>query len=144
MAAQRPGSVKVLVQPPKLSLEAPELCTVVDEAVLCRPIGGPRVMYEQLEALLIASRRLNVSLHVLPYEAGARAGLEGAFTLLSFAEEIDPDVVYVEGTAGNIYVESAEQVERCKLAFERIRKSALSSDDSLQMINETKEALYHG
>lgn len=123
---------------------APELCAVVDEAVLRRPIGGSKVMYEQLEALLIASRRPNVSVHVLPYEAGAHAGLEGAFTLLSFAEEIDPDVVYVEGTAGDIYVESAEQVERCKLAFERIRKSALSSDDSLQMINETKEALYHG
>jgi hypothetical protein len=124
--------------------DAPELSAVLDEAVLRRPVGGPQVMYEQLEALLIASRRPNVTIHVLPYEAGAHAGLEGAFTLLSFAEEIDPDVAYVEGTAGDIYVESTEQVDRCKLIFERIQKAALPSDDSLQMINEIKEALCHG
>ncbi|MEV0344608.1 helix-turn-helix transcriptional regulator [Nonomuraea sp. NPDC050680] len=122
---------------------APNLNAILDEAVLRRPIGGRRVMHEQLEALLIAARRTNVTIQVLPYRAGEHAGLEGAFTILSFSDENDPNVVYVEGTAGDIYVESTEQVERCTLIFERIRGAALSPEDSLRLISETKEDLSH-
>ncbi|MFD1547773.1 helix-turn-helix domain-containing protein [Nonomuraea guangzhouensis] len=120
---------------------APSLNAILDEAVLRRPIGGRRVMHEQLEALLIAARRTNITIQVLPYHTGEHAGLEGAFTILSFSDENDPNVAYVESTAGDIYVESTEQVERCTLIFERIRGAALSPEDSLRLISETKEDL---
>lgn len=122
---------------------APSFNAILDEAVLRRPIGGRRVMHEQLEALLIAARRTNVTIQVLPYQAGEHAGLEGAFTILSFSDENDPNVAYVESTAGDIYVESTEQVQRCTLIFERIRGAALSPEDSLRLISETKEDLSH-
>ncbi|MEU7749682.1 helix-turn-helix transcriptional regulator [Nonomuraea sp. NPDC049158] len=122
---------------------APSLNAILDEAVLRRPIGGRRVMHEQLEALLIAARRTNVTIQVIPYQAGEHAGLEGAFTILSFSDENDPNVAYVESTAGDIYIESTEQVERCTLIFERIRGAALSPEDSLRLISRTKEDLSH-
>ncbi|MEU8266328.1 helix-turn-helix transcriptional regulator [Sphaerisporangium sp. NPDC049002] len=118
---------------------APELYAVLDEGVVRRPIGGPELMHDQLEALLISARRPNVTIRILPYSAGAHAGLEGAFTVLSFAEEVDPDVAYVEGTAGEVYVESSEQVDRYKVAFERICDAALPPDESIGLITDTKE-----
>ncbi|MEU6711233.1 helix-turn-helix transcriptional regulator [Nonomuraea sp. NPDC046802] len=120
---------------------APQLSAVMDEAAIRRPIGGNQIMHEQLEQLLIAARRPNVSIKVLPFGAGEHAGLEGAFTILAFAEEIDPDVAYMEGTAGDIYVESSDQVDRCKLIFERISDAALSPEDSLGLISKVKDEL---
>ncbi|MEV6157887.1 helix-turn-helix transcriptional regulator [Nonomuraea sp. NPDC052129] len=122
---------------------APQLIAILDEAAIRRPIGSRQIMHEQLEALLISARRTNVTIRILPFGAGEHAGLEGAFTLLTFSEPIDPDVVYVEGTAGDIYVESAEQVERCRLVFDRICKAALAPDDSLGLISEIKDDLSH-
>ncbi|GIH78366.1 transcriptional regulator [Planobispora longispora] len=123
--------------------DAPELYAILDEGVIRRPIGGRDLMRDQLDALLVAARRPNVTIRLLPYSAGAHAGLEGTFTILSFPEEVDPDVAYVEGTAGDIYVESSDQVNRYTLAFARICDVALSPADSTELINEAKERLSH-
>ncbi|MGW0801573.1 helix-turn-helix domain-containing protein [Nonomuraea sp. NPDC002799] len=119
--------------------DAPRLDAIIDEAAIRRSIGGQQIMDEQLGALLIAGRRANISVRILPFSAGHHAGLEGAFTILSFWEDIDPDVAYVEGAGGDIYLENAEQVERCKVSFERISDAALSSDDSLRLITKVKD-----
>ncbi|MEU9831204.1 helix-turn-helix transcriptional regulator [Streptosporangium sp. NPDC048047] len=123
--------------------DAPQLHTVLDEGVIRRPIGGWEAMCGQLDALQAAARRPNVTIRVLPYSAGAHAGLEGAFTILSFAEDIDPDVAYVEGTAGDVYVESSEHVDRYKMAFARICDAALPPEDSARLITEVKGRLAH-
>ncbi|MEU4233752.1 helix-turn-helix transcriptional regulator [Nonomuraea sp. NPDC026600] len=123
--------------------DPPEFSAVLDEAAIRRTIGGRQVMHEQLQALLISARRTNVTIRVLPYHAGEHPGLEGAFTLLGFSEPLDPDVAYVEGTAGDVYVESTEQVERCKLVFDRICNAALPPDESLRLISELKDDLSH-
>ncbi|SNT62546.1 Helix-turn-helix domain-containing protein [Streptosporangium subroseum] len=123
--------------------DAPNLCAVLDEGAIRRPIGGPELMRNQLEALLIAARRPNVTIRILPYSIGAHAGLEGAFTVLSFAEEVDPDVAYVEGTAGDVYIESSDHVDRYKMAFARICDAALPPENSMGLIADTKERLAH-
>ncbi|WP_347700013.1 helix-turn-helix transcriptional regulator [Nonomuraea sp. B12E4] len=119
--------------------DAPRLDAIFDEAVLRRPIGSQQIMDEQLGALLISARRPNVSIRVLPFRAGLHAGLEGAFTILSFADNMDPDVVYVEGVAGDVYVESTDQVERCKVTMEQISEAALPPEDSMRLITEVKD-----
>ncbi|MFI7450400.1 helix-turn-helix domain-containing protein [Nonomuraea sp. NPDC049714] len=123
--------------------DAPELHAVIDESVLRRPIAGREMMRDQLEAILVAARRPNITIRVLPYSVGAHAGLEGAFTVLSFAEAVDPDVAYVEGTAGDVYVESSDQVDRYKIAFGRIWDVALSPEESRKLISDIKEQLTH-
>ncbi|GAA3099365.1 helix-turn-helix domain-containing protein [Streptosporangium carneum] len=122
---------------------APELHAVLDEGVIRRPIGGRESMRDQLDALLSAARRPNVMLRILPYSAGAHAGLEGSFTVLSFTEQVDPNVAYVEGTAGDVYVESSDQVDRYKMAFDRICDVALSREASMRLISDAKEQLLH-
>ena len=63
---------------------------------------------------------------MLPFSAGAHASLEGGFVLIQFPEETDPDVVYVEGIMGDLYLESVEEVKRYQSAFERNQAVALA------------------
>jgi len=113
----------------------PTLHAVLDEAVLHRPIGNPEMMREQLRALVVAARRPNVIIQVLPFGAGVHAGMDGAFILLEYADPAD-DVAYVAGTAGDVYVENPEHVNRYKVSFERICNTALAPDESQAMIAE--------
>lgn len=113
---------------------APSLHVILDEAVLHRPIGGHEVMRGQLREVLATAERPNVTIQVLPFEAGAHAGLEGPFVVLSFPEKVDPDVVYTEVMAGDIYLESADEVARFNLAFERLRNAALDPQESAKLI----------
>jgi transcriptional regulator with XRE-family HTH domain len=111
-------------------ISPPELALVLNEAVLRRLVGGEHTMAAQLRALADAAQRPGVMLQVLPFSAGAHASLEGGFVLIEFPEETDPDVVYVEGIMGDIYLESVEEVKRYQSAFERNQAVALSPRES--------------
>jgi transcriptional regulator with XRE-family HTH domain len=107
-----------------------DLALVLNEAVLRRLVGGAPTMAAQLRALAGAAQRPGVMLQVLPFSAGAHASLEGGFVLIKFPEETDPDVVYVEGIMGDLYLESVEEVKRYQSAFERNQAVALSPRES--------------
>ncbi|WP_433335203.1 helix-turn-helix domain-containing protein [Spirillospora sp. CA-294931] len=116
--------------------EAPQLHVIFDEAVLYRPIGGPGVMSAQLTALAEAASREKVTVQVLPYAAGEHAGLDGRFTILSFPDPADPDIAYVEGTMGDVYLESIEAIAKHRTRFDKIAAAALSPEDSAHLITE--------
>ncbi|GAA4625495.1 helix-turn-helix transcriptional regulator [Actinoallomurus vinaceus] len=113
---------------------APTFTAIIDEAALRRPIGGPEVMRSQLRVLLDAARRPNVSLRVLPYTAGAHPGLDGPFIILSFPEQLAPEVAYVETKGGDIYAESAADVRRFRVDFGNISAVALDPEESTEFI----------
>ena len=120
--------------------DAPTLTAIMDEAVLHRPVGGPGVMREQLEELL--RPRGNVTVRVVPFTVGAFPGLEGGFTLLDFPDQTTfPTEVYAESIAGDLYPESADQITRINLAFERIEELALPPGQSSDLIRRAIEEL---
>ncbi|HEX6472955.1 MAG TPA: helix-turn-helix transcriptional regulator [Streptosporangiaceae bacterium] len=114
---------------------APALQVLIEEAVLRRPVGGVEVMRGQLDALLRAHLRPNVSIRVVPMSVGIYPSLgEGSFTIFSFPRPIDPDVVYLESVAGGVYLEDVEQVRRCGATFDNIADVALSDEESAALI----------
>jgi hypothetical protein len=114
---------------------APVLKILIEEAVLRRPVGGVEVMRGQLNALLLARLRPNISIRVVPMPVGIYPSLgEGSFTIFSFPRPIDPDVVYLESVAGGLYLEEVEQVRRCSVTFDHIADVALSEEDSAALI----------
>lgn len=120
--------------------DPPRYWVVVDEAVLCRPVGGVDVMRAQLEHLVkLASSLPHITVQVLPFAAGAHAGMEGAFLILGFPEQADPDVVYVENTTAMGYLEEPSDVDRYRLMFDHLRAAALSPDDTLNKISVEAE-----
>jgi transcriptional regulator with XRE-family HTH domain len=113
---------------------APDLAVVVDEGALRRPVGGRTVMKAQLHALLDATGRPNVRLQVLPFDVGEHPALDGAFIVLSFPEDIAPDVGYVETRIGDGYAESASVVRPLRVDFENLQAAALSPEGSAEFI----------
>jgi transcriptional regulator with XRE-family HTH domain len=76
---------------------APQLWSVVDEGVLHRCIGGPKVMHDQLGHLADRAGNPQTTIQVIPASAGAHAGLLGAFNVA----DLDglPSLVYLETAA---------------------------------------------
>ena len=73
----------------------------------------------------------NVTFQVIPFTAGSHPALGGGgFVILGGARPIVNNVVYVEGVAGNIYMESATDLERFKSIFSRLKTIALDPEDS--------------
>jgi transcriptional regulator with XRE-family HTH domain len=117
--------------------EPPRYWAVIDEAVLCRTVGGERVMHAQLEWLASRAALPHVTIQVLPFSAGAHAGMEGPFLILGFPEQADPDVVYVDNTTAGIYLEEPAEILRYTLMFDHLRAAALSPDDTVTRIAES-------
>jgi transcriptional regulator with XRE-family HTH domain len=110
--------------------DPPELWVILDEAALRRPVGGPDVMSEQVLHLIEAARLPNVTLQVLPFDAGEHAGMDGSFTIYGFADPADRDVVYLENAISDHYVERPEDVRRYAMLFDHLRAAALKPGDS--------------
>jgi hypothetical protein len=92
--------------------DPPRLWAVVDEAALRRPIGGRRVMRDQLEALVgIVTKAPTVRLQVIPLAAGGHAAAGGPFTILRFPHEDLPDLVYLEQLTSAVYLDKSEDVD---------------------------------
>ncbi|MEV6985225.1 helix-turn-helix transcriptional regulator [Sphaerisporangium sp. NPDC051017] len=109
-----------------------QLTAVLDEAVLRRTVGGARVMRAQLEHLIQLGNHSNVTIQVLPFDAGAHASPHGAFMIFGMSAPY-PDVAYAETHAGCIYVE-ADGVESFARAYDQLQRAALSPKDSLSLI----------
>jgi transcriptional regulator with XRE-family HTH domain len=107
---------------------------IVDEAALRRQVGRPAVMQAQLRHLIEASELPNITFQVIPFDAGAHAGMPGSFIALEFAEEAIPDVIYIDSMAGDLFLESESDVRRYKLIFEHLRAVSASPDASRSLL----------
>lgn len=114
--------------------DAPTYRAILDEGVLHRQVGGPDVMRDQLAHLLEQAQQPNVTIQIVPFSAGVHAGVEGPVVLFQFSEDADLDVAYAEGLGGDVYLESAAELRRIKVAVQRIGDAALSPQDSMGRI----------
>ncbi|WP_338696949.1 helix-turn-helix transcriptional regulator [Streptomyces sp. Q6] len=119
--------------------DAPDTWFVVSESALRNVIGDEAVMRDQLEHLLDVCQLSSVTLQVLPFDAGTRP-MTGAFTILGFPDQEDPDVVYRDGITDAVYLEGDHHIREYTRAFDGLRAAALSPQRSLQVIkNLVKE-----
>ncbi|WP_220135923.1 helix-turn-helix domain-containing protein [Nocardia gipuzkoensis] len=109
-----------------------QLSAVVEEAALDRPVGGPRVMREQLEHVLSLMERDNVEFQVIPTRVAVHDGLPGSFIVLDFAEA--RGIAYVEYHTGALYLQDRPQVDLYSLAAEQIRQKASTVADTITAI----------
>jgi transcriptional regulator with XRE-family HTH domain len=110
---------------------------LLDESVIRRPTQDPGVWTEQVERLVDAANRPNISLQVVPFQAGLHNLLGGSLTLLWLPS--GRTVAYVEGSWSGQVVEETEEVEQLRLSYDRLRDSALSAADSLVLLRTVLE-----
>jgi len=120
---------------------APEFWAVLDEGAVRRVVGGSEVMREQLKRLIEVANLPHVTLQVVPFTAGAHAGMEAPFMILGFPEQADPDVVYVEYSTSGVYLEQPDDVHRYSLMFDHLRASALKPDDTIELVDRAADRL---
>ena len=117
----------------------PELLAIVDEGALHRVCGSTAIMRAQLARLVAeASGNSNLTLRVVPFQAGAHQGLSSTFALLEFAEAELTPVVFVEGLVGYLYLEQAADIARYRGALERIQGSSLAPNETIDLINKVR------
>ena len=116
--------------------DPPKLWAVVDEAALRRPVGGPQVMRDQLEALIgIVTKMPNVRVQVLPLAAGGHAAAGGSFTILRFPQSELPDLVYLEQLTSALYLDSREDVDFYFDAVNRLSVEAAPPTDTVRILS---------
>ncbi len=109
---------------------------VLDEAALYRRVGSAEIMKAQCASLMQLSELSNVTIQILASSVGAHPGANTPFSILSFPEVYDPDVVYIETMTSSLWIEDDSEVHRYSLTFDQLRAIALSPDNSVELISK--------
>ncbi|MFJ1753980.1 helix-turn-helix domain-containing protein [Kitasatospora sp. NPDC088134] len=119
--------------------DPPYLWVIMEEHILDKLVGGREVMRAQIERLLEEAENPRVVIQFIPKTVGAHAGLDGPLTILSFAE--GPDIVYCDGHASGRLILPARAVAACSRAYDLLRSTAVSPDQSIAMLKAKLEEL---
>jgi hypothetical protein len=110
------------------------LWAIIDETALRRPEGSASLMRAQLEHLLDVSVRPGLTLQVTPFPTGASYAAPGSFSILSFAVDDLPDVVYVEQLTSAMYLDKRADVDRYAEAMDQIRATSHTPEQTKELI----------
>lgn len=121
--------------------DALALHVLLDAALIERQVGGPEVMREQLEHLLRAGERPNITLQVIPFKTGAYGPMGGPCMIVNYPDPADPPGVYLEYVAGGAWVDNEADVKRFTTMFDDVANVALSAADTSSLIRKRLGAL---
>lgn len=111
-----------------------EFVAFIGETALQVVIGSRATMADQLRYLLKMSERSNVTLCVVPCDAGWHPALEGAFTIIESEPAIK--VVHVENRRSGQFFHEDDDVSAYVDAVETVRKVSLSPPQSGKLITK--------
>ncbi|GAA0607343.1 helix-turn-helix transcriptional regulator [Kribbella sandramycini] len=117
------------------------LWVVIDEAVLHRPIGSKTILRNQLEYLIEASRRHNVTLQIIPFSTGGYTATGGAFTLLRFTDADLPDIVYIEHLTSAVYLDKRDDLDTYVVTMDALSIAAAQPRDTERLIRAAIDKL---
>ena len=99
----------------------PRLWVVMDETVLRWPVGGPVVMKAQIDHLIALNALPHVTLQIMPFANGPHPAMRaGAFHVFRFKAAELPDIVYLNGMIGAIYLDKGDDVLVYREALDRL------------------------
>lgn len=115
----------------------PKLHLVIAEHLLMYRIGGPEVTRGQLEHLVTAASRPEVSLSVVPVDTAGHPALGKSFTLLTLEDDADVDSVVYEESRGEEYLSNRddELVRSYWSLFEQVEKVADTGEAAIAILN---------
>lgn len=116
---------------------SPLVWVVVDESVLNRAVGGPKVMHEQLLHLAHMADQPGITIEVVPLTTGAHCGLAGAFALADVAGA--GEIAYLDTVTDGYIAENAAVVAGVALTFNTLRSEALPRKASRDLIMKRAE-----
>ena len=123
--------------------DPPRLWLVIDETVLSRaaPTTGGEVMREQVDKLIEAAGRPNITLQVLPLAAGLHPAVYGPFKVFRFDGHDQPDIVYGESMTSAWYVDKPDETAAYIQALDRVSAQAAPAADTVKILTEIHKEL---
>ena len=122
--------------------EAPLMFFIMDEAAVRRVVGGKEAMGRQIQRLVDVSDMPNVTIEVIPFDAGAYPILQGPFTIFEFPDAADDDALYLESPRGDLLTrDDPEEVVYFRERFELLRKASLGPDRSASLLRQVAKEL---
>ncbi|HXT89281.1 MAG TPA: helix-turn-helix transcriptional regulator [Trebonia sp.] len=117
----------------------PQYNVLLDENVIRRGVGDPELIAAQLEKVLETINAGRAVVQVIPFSAGAYATADGYFVLLEFEGRADLwPVVYIEGLAGNQYLDRKVDIARYRECIDYLKARALSPQESESLIAKAR------
>ena len=98
-------------------------------------------MRDQMAKIVDVSAGSNITMQIVPFEAGAHPGVDNTFTLLEFVDNsVLSPVVFVENLAGTFYLERDTEIQRYREVLDYLKACALSPDSSITSVKEAERA----
>ncbi|MFE2943682.1 DUF5753 domain-containing protein [Streptomyces sp. NPDC059255] len=107
---------------------------IIWEPVIKHPLVDADIHREQLAHTLEAGKRKNVTIQVLPFTAGAKAGMTSAFSSFSFDSDPMVEAVTLDNLRGTSVLEAADDLTAYANAFDQLRSAALAPEASARLI----------
>ncbi|MGP4115296.1 helix-turn-helix domain-containing protein [Streptomyces sp. 4N509B] len=110
-----------------------KIWAVLPEGLLRQEVGGRNVMRAQIEHLVkLARGNPHVHIQVLPFKAGAHAGMDGPFMLMGFPT--GRDIVCIESMRASLHLNQPAAVEEYRTTSDTLKTDALSQRASLPLL----------
>jgi transcriptional regulator with XRE-family HTH domain len=115
---------------------APDLWVALDEAALRRPLGDQEVQRAQLLHLIEVALWPNITLQIVPFDAGGHAAAGGPFTILRFSEPDLPDIVYLEHLTNALYLDKKRDTVDYLAVMDNLCIQAESPTDTINLLRK--------
>lgn len=109
-----------------------KLHALIEEHVLSRTTGDAAVLGRQLRHLVDSAARPNITIQVVPVQAGLHPGLNGPFVLLEYDDEAS--MVWLENKLSSLILDEDEQIAAYGAAWNELRELAHSPGESVELI----------
>ncbi|MEV6422905.1 helix-turn-helix transcriptional regulator [Streptomyces sp. NPDC051662] len=107
---------------------------IIWEPVIRHTLVSADVHWEQLARTLEVGKRKNVTVQVLPFTAGLKAGVTSAFASFSFDSEPTVQAVTLENLRGTSILEAYDDLTAYANMFDELRSAALAPEASARLI----------
>ncbi|MEU0839013.1 helix-turn-helix transcriptional regulator [Streptomyces sp. NPDC005962] len=141
-ATERRVALRMRRQELLSSESAPRLWVVMDETVLRWPVGGAAVMRAQIDHLIALNALPHVTLQIMPFSNGPHPAMPaGAFHVFRFRAAELPDIVYLDGLIGAVYLDKADDVVVYREALDRVSAQSAPAQKTEALLGEIREEL---
>lgn len=122
---------RILTKPAPVRLNA-----IIGEAAIRTRVGDENIMSDQIDRLLEAIRRPNISLRIVPLDAGYHPGLIGPFIVYEFGDP--PAIVHLEHHYASGFLNESDSGGTYLALARLITGKALAEDASLALLREVQ------
>ncbi|WP_406460122.1 helix-turn-helix domain-containing protein [Streptomyces sp. NBC_01622] len=112
---------------------------ILEEGSFLRRTGGLEVTLGQIDHVLALSRLRNIEIQVMPQVRESHAGLAGPMQLLETPN--NTWFAYCEGQRAGLLISEAKEVSVLQQRYARMRSQALTSEESMSLLERIRGAL---